>query len=119
MADYLSLHDWTSQILKTLAEHTDRKVVISEKGRNSFSECIEDAWCLVTHHSNCAVDALVRGIPSIVLGRKLGSLGDIENPPMDRSVFAFLANNQFTLDEIRGGLPWILDGTNISGLHRP
>lgn len=107
MKDYLGLEDWLSETLDTLRENTDRPITISEKGGIRLEDCIEEAWCLVTHHSNSAVEAMLRGIPSIVTGRGLGVVQDIENPPMDRSAFSYLANNEFTLDEIEKGLPWV------------
>ena len=106
MMEYLGLDDWLVDTLRELRENTDRPITISEKGGITLEDCIENCWCLVTHHSNAAVEAMSRGIPSIVTGRGLGVISDVENPPMDRSSFAYLANNEWTLKEIEEGLPW-------------
>lgn len=107
MAEYLGLQNWLGETLRGLRRHTDRTVIVHEKGSQTpLSDILDGAWCMVTHHSNAAIDALTEGIPAIMTGRGLGSIEDVENPPMRRDFFARLANSQWTLNEMKEGLPW-------------
>ena len=51
---------------------------------------------------------MAQGVPAIFTNpaRKLGSIEDVENPPMDREFFKNLAHNQWTLEEIKSGRAW-------------
>ena len=63
---------------------------------------------MVTDHSNSQVDALVSGIPVITTSdmRTIGSLEQIEDPPMDRSFLKNLAYKQWSREEIESGKAW-------------
>lgn len=100
---------WTSSVTRELSLYTDRPVVVKEKDGTPLKEVLEDAWCLVTHNSNAAVDALVAGVPVVTTGDGAVSAvawdwGDIETPVWpDREPWAWhLADHQFTLEEMRG-----------------
>lgn len=78
---------------------------------------LESAWALVTHGSNACFDALMAGVPSIVLGDAVArpisstSLDDIESPRLatdaeKRRWLANLAYWQWTEDEYRSGEAW-------------
>ena len=80
-----------------------------------LAEELPNAWALVTHSSNAAVEALVAGIPvfctdpcaAAVMGKR--DVLEIESPayPADRERWAaVLANNQWTLPEMRDGTCW-------------
>lgn len=111
--------DFRSRIEDSIRAVTDRPLVMREKparpgdGRPLAAD-LDGCWCVVTHTSNVAVEAILAGIPAIVLadcaaavmsGR---SLDEIENPPMPvgrERWAAVLADNQWTLDEMAAGLP--------------
>ena len=108
MAPFLGLSGWLECTLPALDALTDRPIIVSEKGGAPASSLFRGAWCVITEHSQVAIDALIEGIPAIMLSdqRRLGSLAEIENPPMSRAFFSTLANNQFTLDEMKSGDCW-------------
>ena len=105
---------WTEAVVKEIALHTDRPVVIKPKGEGDLDKALADAWCLVTHASNAAVDALRMGIPVVVLGASAvaqcgWTLQNIEEPhwwPDREKLFSVLADNQWTLEEMRDGTCW-------------
>lgn len=101
---------WTSAIVREISLHTDRPIIVKHKDGEPLSKALEDAWCLVTHSSNAAVDAIVSGTPAVVMGNSAASavswtLKDIEAPfwPERQEWCENLADNQFTLDEMRRG----------------
>ena len=108
MASVLNLQTWLEETIFKIKKHTDRKILVSTKYKNPMSEVIKNAWCVVTDHSNSAIDAMAQGVPAIFTNpaRKLGSIEDVENPPMDREFFKNLAHNQWTLEEIKSGGAW-------------
>jgi len=103
--------DWLETVIREVATYTDRPIRIKEKGEGNIHQSLKDCWCLVTHSSNTAVDALLEGVPVITLGASAVSdlswkFGHIENPywPDREPVLWGLADNQFTLAEMRSGL---------------
>lgn len=109
--------DWLEKTLKTLQENTDRKIKIRRKKdyRSLFAD-LQNAYAVVTHTSNAAVEALLEGVPVICTedcaASKFGikDPSQIENiiyPDFDRLKWAAtLANNQWTLEEITAGKCW-------------
>jgi capsule polysaccharide modification protein KpsS len=108
MADYFDMHSWLRDIVDDIKNYTDRKIVVSIKNESPLERVLPNAWALVTDHSNAGIASLIEGIPTIFTNpsRKLGSIEEIENPPMDRSFFKGLAYQQWTLEEIRSGEAW-------------
>jgi len=110
------IEQWTRCAADELRRHTGRQIVIREKcSPVPLDEHLADCWAVVTHSSNVAVDAIVRGIPAFVLGQSaaapvaLSDLSRIESPLRyeDRLHWAArLAANQWTLDEMRSGQCW-------------
>jgi hypothetical protein len=108
--------DWLSDATAGLHKHTNRPLLIRQKGeRHPLAQDLEGAWCLVTHMSAAACEALIHGVPVFCTGRSaaqwMGSsdLSMIEQPyrPNNRQEWAeVLANNQWNLDEMRGGYTW-------------
>lgn len=83
----------------------------------SFQSAASGAWAVVTHGSNAGFDAILTGIPSIVLGNGIArpvsstSLEEVENPYLatDAERSQWLANIawcMFTEEEMAGGLAW-------------
>lgn len=94
--------------------NTSRKIITRAKGsQRALALDLTDAWCLVTYSSNAAVEAAISGIPVICLGRCAasaisGAINEIESPPTpDRANWlGVIADNQFTLAEMRDGTCW-------------
>jgi len=110
----ISPHEWLKSVIAELAKHTDRPVVIKPKHEGNLAEVLEDAWCVVAHQSNVAVEAVLLGIPAIVTGPSAAvpvartKLSDVENLNYaERGGWcAGLAYHQWTLAEMREGKPW-------------
>lgn len=100
---------WTETVVREISRHTDRQIIVKQKDGTPL--LLKDAHCLVTHSSNASVDALISGIPVIILGNHPAKAlswrwNDIESPVYpDREQWCFnLAYSQFTLEEIRRGI---------------
>lgn len=118
MASYwlngLSERQWLDLVIEEVSRHTDRPIVVKNKGSGTMEEALTGAWCLVTHSSVSALDAICYGVPVIHLGESCAApvgksrLADIENLAYpDREPWLWtLANHQWTLDEIRSGEAW-------------
>ena len=80
----------------------------------NFKDTLKNAWAVVNHSSNPAMEAVMNGIPVFVSESSLcydvgnHSLEDINNPRMpDRQHWANrLAYTEWFRDEIEKGLPW-------------
>lgn len=109
---------WLAKTLRALAAATDRPVRVrhragAESNPVTLAKNLASAHALVTHSSNAAVEALCMGVPVFVTApcaaRAMAEsdLSRIEAPyyPDDRKRWAgVLADNQWTLDEIRRGM---------------
>lgn len=123
--------DYAQRVITELRKYTDRKIVYRPKPswqdavplsgttfsgpqRKIWME-LQDAYALVTHGSNAAFDAILNGIPIIILGDGVGKplarteLKDINNlyypTPEERYQWCCdLAYCQWTLSEMRSGL---------------
>jgi len=111
---------WLQAVLEDIKRHSRRPIRVRcrelGEGRGCpLSEDLEGAWCMVTYTSNAAVEALCAGIPVICTGpcagRLLGS-GSVSEvrfprtPPGRVEWAAWLAANQWTMDEIAAGDCW-------------
>lgn len=121
-----SADEWLESTVATLKKHTDRPIKVRAKmswndvkrayrNPTPLSEDLNGAWALVTHCSNAAVESLLAGVPVFCTDRcgasamALSDLSLIETPRMDegRTRWAtILANNQWTLPEMKSGLAW-------------
>ncbi len=85
-------------------------------GDQTLEDVLRGAYCLVTHGSNAVFDAMIRGIPQVVLGdavTKHCSSFDLEMPwprycgeDLRQQWANNLAHYQYTLPEIAKGLAW-------------
>lgn len=112
--------EWQASVIAALREATDRPLRVRLKPaprdrRRPLAADLAGAWCLVTHQSNTAVEALVAGVPAFVTGRCAAQhiaetdLGLIEQPRIDgdrEEWAAMLAAHQFTRAEMRQGACW-------------
>lgn len=117
---------WQRHVLHRLKEHTDRLIVVREWGRDkkermgTLAEELRNCWAVVTHSSAAANEALLAGVAAFVTGQGAAAtpgdtdLARIETPQSYNPVAsdliwpwaAVLADNQWTLDEIRSGIAW-------------
>jgi hypothetical protein len=80
------------------------------KAASSLPHDLENAHLLVTHSSAAAVTALIHGVPVQVssMSALWGCNFDVgnDNCPVRLNVMGVLADNQWSLDEIRQGKAW-------------
>ena len=79
------------------------------KQQETLPADLTEAWTLITHSSAAAVTATLMGVPVIV--SSLSALADMRmstDPEHDqrRDFLNVLADNQWTLDEIKQGVAW-------------
>lgn len=107
--------DWIDETVGQLRQHTDRKIIIhGKRDARPLVEFLKDAWAVVGFTSMSGLEALMHGIPAITTkGCAISSLctriENIEKPfyPDNRmEVAGVLADNQWTLDEMRSGECW-------------
>lgn len=110
---------WLADVLERLSSSTDRPLHIRHRENldTQLHVALDNAWAMVTHSSNAAVEALLWGIPVFCTdpcgAYRMGTpdLSRIENPPMpdDRELWQWacnLAANQWTIQEMRDGTCW-------------
>lgn len=124
---------WSTKLIKELNNYTTRPIHYRPKpswkdavpidnttwsGREQgIMDALWNAHCLVTHGSNSCFEAMLEGIPSIILGEAVmkpissTSLKEIESPRLARdsereAVLRFLAYSQWTMGEMNDGLAW-------------
>lgn len=112
-------HRSSDAIVAAVRSRTKRLVRVRKWSANkpllgdSLRKELAGAHCLVTWSSASAVQAILSGVPAICLGASAASpmagssLGELETPPRPdgREMWAgVLADNQWTLTEIREGL---------------
>lgn len=115
---------WLAETMAAIRAHTDRPVVIRERAPKRQDRTIhdplnrvlaDDVHCLVTFNSIAAVEAIVAGVPAIVLAPTHAAqpvastqIQDIENPMWPdqslREAWAHsLAYQQYHVKEMRNG----------------
>jgi hypothetical protein len=125
--------DWAKKVIKSIRRTTRREIVYRPKpswkdavpiedtrfsGRDEkISDALKDCHCVVTHGSNACFEAMLAGVPSIVLGdavmKPISSVEEhmVENPRLasDKErdqVLNFLAYQQWTQIEMLDGIAW-------------
>lgn len=109
----IDTYQWCQAVKAEIRRWTARPILMKEKHEGEISSALDDCWCLVTHASNAAVDALVEGVPVITLGPSAveglsWDFSNIEKPAWfnREPYFWALANHQWNLDEFRSGKCW-------------
>ena len=132
---------WFEQQIEQIRKHTNRPIQVRPHPRNpvgldtkkyknvtvtrpimdsntiddtNFKDTLKNAWAVVNHSSNPAMEAVINGIPVFVSESSLcydvgnNSLENINNPKMpDRQNWANqLSYTEWFQDEIEKGLPW-------------
>lgn len=111
--------DWLRDAVAALEAHTRRPLRIrawsADKGKlaATLKDDLAGAHALVTWSSAAAVTALLEGVPVVANGpgcaaSMSGWIADMENLPQPprETWAAVLADNQWTLDELRRGDAW-------------
>lgn len=114
--------DWVSDTIAELKQHTRRELRVRPWNGNkkawyaTLPDDLANCWALVTYSSASAITALLEGIPAFCTALDCISgpvteraLSSIERPryPVNRESWArVVADNQWTLDEMRSGLCW-------------
>ncbi len=115
--------DWLKQTVAELRDLTDREIRVREwnrdkaKAQATLAADLAGAHALVTWSSAAAVTAALAGVPPFVGGdcpaRFVGNddISYIENPHLGSAISRLqwagvLADNQWTLEEIRTGVAW-------------
>lgn len=136
-----SMNVWFAQQIDEIRKYTNRPIKIRPHPRNpvgfdlkkykdvslappvmdsntiddtNFKDTLKDAWTVINHSSNPAMEAVINGIPVFVSADSLcydvgnHSLDTINNPRMpDRQEWANkLSYTEWFEDEIEVGLPW-------------
>jgi len=136
-----SMNVWFEQQINQIRKHTTRPILIRPHPRNpvgfdtkkyknvsvarpimdrhtiddtNFKDTLKNAWAVVNHSSNPAMEAVINGIPVFVSESSLcfdvgnHSLENINNPSMpDRQEWANkLSYTEWFPEEIAKGLPW-------------
>jgi hypothetical protein len=108
-------HRWLETVINEVRQHTDRSITIKPKDSDArIQDSLRRAWCLVTHSSNSAIDALIEGVPVFVTGDcaskflASGHFSNIEKPryPDREPWFRVLSYSQWQLSEIQRGRCW-------------
>lgn len=115
--------------IEAIRAHTDRPIIYRPKPSwtgskpipgaaydkdTPISQLLQNAWAVVTHHSNVGCDALLEGIPVFTKygAASIMALRDVSNieqpcyPEGREQFFANLAYCQWTLAEMRSGETW-------------
>lgn len=102
--------------LEQIRRYTDREIIIrdrKERWGTPLVDLLQDAWAVVTWSSNCAVEALIEGVPCFLRTGAAASplslmdLSRLEDPyyPSNRQQWLQnLAYHQFHVHEIMNGL---------------
>lgn len=113
---------WISDVQHKLGEVTPRPLRLrlwspdKTKLSSTLNEDLVGAHCLVTYSSAAAVSAILSGVPALcsyehcaAAPMSIGCIENIEEPyhyQTRREWAGILADNQWTLDEMRSGLCW-------------
>jgi hypothetical protein len=132
LADLPSPTEWVERVVAEVRKHTDRAIFYRPKPSWKaatpipgarfvrdwpLARVLKGAHALITHGSYVCVDALVAGIPAIILGDAVTrpvsstSLAEIEAPRLAsmeerQQILANLAWAQYSIDEYRNGFAW-------------
>lgn len=112
----LRMSGWTHAILDRVRAVTDRPIVVRGKDTDRpLALDLDGAWCVVTHSSNVAVDAVLAGVPAVVEPSSptapLGNVGLewIRKPHLSEQRGEWLSSlcwQQFTPAEMKSGMAW-------------
>lgn len=119
--------EWLRYTINTIKKYTDRPIEIRDKATGTMTErlfhrALKDVHAVVVYTSVAGVQAAINGVPcfatepcaSLAFGSSDLSLMEDPILPDNREEMAcVLANNQWTLDEIRNGTAWRMLNENM------
>jgi hypothetical protein len=126
-----AIQDFFNEVLLELSKVTDREIVVRPKPNKKYDllspdweEQIKDTYCVVTWGSSMALDAMIRGIPTISLGwcpAKPASFtfkdletGALKIEPDRMRILDSLTWSQFGKDELRDyGMDFVINEKGI------
>lgn len=110
---------WLEDTKKALSMSTSREFRVRRWQRDkimamsTLEDDLEEAWALVTHSSAAAITALIHGIPifseagaAATMSPPLSQIEDPFFPDGRESFLGVLADNQWTIAEMRSGYAW-------------
>lgn len=122
--------EWEQKTISLLQQITDRKLIYRPKpswgeakpiagaqyapGDIDIAQLLSDCHAVVTHHSNVAIDGLILGVPAFCTAGAASPLACSDFTKIDEPIYPEgrhqlvndLAFCQWTVAEIRLGLPW-------------
>lgn len=109
--------EWLSDALALLRTVTDRDLRVrpwqrdKTKWYETLGEDLKDCWMLATYSSASAITAMLAGVPAICtaedcISRAITGSSVPWHSPARAAWAAVVADNQWTLDEMREGLAW-------------
>ena len=115
----LTQSEWVKTVTQQLRKHTDRPIQTHFKtGGNPephFEEALRDVHAVVVFSSVAGVQAMMHGVPCIathlcaaspLAGSSLDQIEDLPKPDNREQLAWWLADNQWTLEEIEKGMAW-------------
>lgn len=128
----LRTEEWERDAIRWLKRYTSRPIVYRPKPswktarpirdlgveysnpKEDVAHALRNAWAVVTHHSNVAVDGLVAGVPAlcwegVAVGLASQEFAAIESPPMPEGREQWIydvAWCQWSVAEMASGSPW-------------
>ena len=114
----LSREQWIKNTIQEIRKYSDRPIEIRDKVKLdteiSFSDALKNVHAVVVYTSVAGVQSALQGVPSFATHScatdifSSGSIVNIESPLIPDNIYDLacaLANNQWTIEEIRKGLP--------------
>jgi hypothetical protein len=110
-----SPEEWTKNKIEEIKKYTDRPIIVrNKKNETPLETDLSKTHCIVTYQSTVAIEAIIKGIPSICdevspcLPVSETNISKIEKPfvPDEELLHNWihsLLNNQFSMKEIRNG----------------
>lgn len=129
VAEGFAPQQWERQTIDRLRDLTKRPIVYRPKPTwigarpipgsiwmkdGEISDVLREAYCVVTHHSNVAVDAVLAGVPcicphgvaSVMSAHRLEDIENLIRPP-GREQWAYdIAHTQYSMAEMMAGDAW-------------
>lgn len=125
--------DYAEKLIRGLRKNTQRQIIYRPKPSAThlgpvkgvafsrgpdIADAMRGCWCLVTHGSAASMDAILAGIPALVLGEAIArpvaetEIENIDDPRWfkleNRTKWAWaMAYTQWTTEELRTGEAWV------------
>ncbi len=129
VAEGFAPQQWERQAINRLREITRRPIVYRPKPtwigatpipgsiwakEGEIEDVLRDAYCVVTHHSNVAVEAILAGVPcicpfgvaSVMSAHNLEDIDNLPRPDGREQWAADIAHTQWSLAEMMNGDAW-------------